>query len=1125
MFLDYAEIIAQILVNLAALLGCLLQYLNNKRNIWLYAGLFYIGSLVSSYYWTAYLLINKDTIAAADELSYLGWDVSFFVALILVLKMADPGEKRFVHPLMLLPLPLAVWQLMLYIPFGNVVNSVYQVSVLTVALCFCIRSICWHRRHRSEGVQKPYFAWATLLFIIFEFLMWISSCFDGPVANLYYPFSFLATASSLLMFGALSKSVKENDTELDTSSQGEAKRASETKSKTNLLLPMITIFLLMILMVVYTSETLQNVAVANIHEVGEDKISSIAAGLDNYLERTKSTLWVTADTVDHMTRNGASVQDILEYITEETDNQIKHFNEDTTGIYGYISGEYIDGAGWIPPDGYEPTERDWYLEALKAKGETVIVPPYIDAQTGDVIISICRMLSNGSDVLSLDVMMNDIQNTVSDLQIKGKGYGYIVNSDGMIIAHQDESLKGSYITDDVNGRVLMEKLKKSDGSAFEINEGGEKETVFCREVMGQWFVVIFVGNTELYAEVSQQLAFNILACIIIFLLIAFFYILGYRKEQSYSRTIEDMIAEEQRQAYEAKTLKLEKEAADKANKAKSDFLADMSHEIRTPINAVLGMNEMVLRESSRVEEQLAGSSGEIKQAVSNIGMYAGNIERAGTNLLSIINDILDFSKIEAGKIEISEAEYSLSSVLNDVSNMTFFKARDKGLDFTVDVDRSLPDVLCGDAMRVRQVILNILNNAVKYTNKGSVLLYVRREGTEELKEGQTEELIITVKDTGIGIREEDMNRLFSKFERVDLEQNSTVEGTGLGLAITRSLLELMGGHIEVESVYGQGSTFTIRLPQKVVSCGQVGDFQEKFRNDMLTGHAYEESFRAPDAHILIVDDTPMNITVAVSLLKDTKLKTDTAGGGEEAVEKAGSTPYDLILMDQRMPRMDGTEALRRIRSQAGGPNSETPVICLTADAVIGARDRYLSEGFTDYLTKPIDSSALEKMLIKYLPPEKVEVINKAGSDAKDGAASPAEDLAALRSAGIDTESGLKYSNNDDALYRSLLADFAAGAESRLADMQKFCDLQDWKNYSILVHALKSSAKMIGADELSAMAAGLEAAADRSDTGTIRAGHASIAGMYRKTAAAISLFCSTDKEASGSDEEVIEFLPE
>ena len=407
------------------------------------------------------------------------------------------------------------------------------------------------------------------------------------------------------------------------------------------------------------------------------------------------------------------------------------------------------------------------------------------------------------------------------------------------------------------------------------------------------------------------------------------------------------------------------ERATKASHSKSDFLANMSHEIRTPINAVLGMNEMILREST--DER--------------IRMYAHNVDNAGKNLLSIINDILDFSKIEAGKMEIAQAEYRLSSVLNDVSNMILFRAKSKDLSFIVNVDETLPDALYGDEVRVRQVITNILNNAVKYTNEGSVTLTIRGERVaQETEEGAAQvhsglvgqiNLIVSVSDTGIGIKEEDRQKLFTKFERVDLEQTNTIEGTGLGLAITQNLLALMHGDVYVESVYGEGSTFTLRIPQGIVAEGAIGDFHQRFEESFRAQKKYKETFRAPDARILVVDDTQMNLVVIKGLLKKTEIKLDTATGGAQALDMTMDTPYDLILMDQRMPHMSGAETLQHLRAQTGGCNHETQVICLTADAVQGARERYLEQGFGDYLSKPVEGDALEAMLMRHLPTEKV----------------------------------------------------------------------------------------------------------------------------------------------------------
>ncbi len=424
----------------------------------------------------------------------------------------------------------------------------------------------------------------------------------------------------------------------------------------------------------------------------------------------------------------------------------------------------------------------------------------------------------------------------------------------------------------------------------------------------------------------------------------------------------------ERKAAESETLKEEKNLAERSNAAKSDFLANMSHEIRTPLNAVLGMNEMILMESLKGRDELSGDNADVRKIFSDICNYSGNIDSAGNNLLSIINDILDISKIEAGRMEIVDAQYKLSSVLNDVSNMIAYKAKDKGLKFDVDVDPAIPDVLYGDEVRIRQVMTNILNNSVKYTQKGRVAFAVRTEG----REGDRMVLVACVKDTGIGIKEEDIKKLFTKFERMDLEKNSNIEGTGLGLAITRSLLDMMGGKIEVQSVYGEGSEFTITIPQKVISDEAIGDFREKFEKSVSDMKAKKESFRAPAARILIVDDTKTNIIVAKGLLRKTAINIDTAESGDQAIGLANVNVYDIIFMDQRMPGMDGVTAMREIKKDEKGTNLNTPFICLTADAVSGAKERYIAEGFNDYLTKPIDSSALEAMVLKYLPKEKIE---------------------------------------------------------------------------------------------------------------------------------------------------------
>ncbi len=564
----------------------------------------------------------------------------------------------------------------------------------------------------------------------------------------------------------------------------------------------------------------------------------------------------------------------------------------------------------------------------------------------------------------------------------------------------------------------------------------------------------------------------------------------------------------------------EKVRAESANLAKSEFLANMSHEIRTPINTVLGMNEMILRESRRTQQLGKKDVQEVNESLKNIVIYAGDVENAGHNLLAIVNDILDFSKIEAGRMDIVEGKYRLSNLLGDLSTMVQLKTQEKKLDFIVEIDRFIPDELMGDETRVRQIITNILNNAVKYTEQGSVGLAVRGEK----KNDNTITLVVVITDTGIGIKQEDIGKLFTKFERLDMDHNSTVEGTGLGLTITRRLLDMMGGSITVESEYGKGSTFTLCIPQKIVSSVPIGNYRERFEANMLKTRAYRESFRAPGARILVVDDTRINLTVVMNLLKDTLLQIDTVTKGADAVEKARDVRYDLILMDQRMPEMDGSEALHRIRTTVNGKSSNVPIICLTADAVIGAKERYLAEGFTDYITKPVDGATLEKMLMKHLPKDKLEIVQDEITEEKTEQEQIPDDFEILKKNGIDPEIGLPYCQNNKDFYRSLLKDYVAAQAERTDHLENGCKNEDWHEYAIYVHSLKSSSKLIGAMELSEQAARLEAAAKNGDGETIRSEHRSLIERYEKVTETIRSILP-EEETKDEEFEIMEFWPE
>ena len=405
------------------------------------------------------------------------------------------------------------------------------------------------------------------------------------------------------------------------------------------------------------------------------------------------------------------------------------------------------------------------------------------------------------------------------------------------------------------------------------------------------------------------------------------------KERVFDVSVNDVIVNDKLKGYyllfldltkeRQQTLKMQelKNEADKANQAKTAFLSNMSHEVRTPINAIMGMNEMILRQADS----------------SNIQEYSQNIQFASKTLLSIVNDILDLSKIEFGKMELTDEEYKLKQLLYDCYVMVSSRASDKGLDLIVKNNANLPCVLCGDELRIRQIVLNLLTNAVKYTEYGSITL----DFDGHIIEDKTLQLVVSVKDTGIGVKEENIDKLFNVFQRVDLKKNKVIEGTGLGLAITKQLVELMGGTINVESIYGEGSCFMVKLPQKIIDSEPMGEFYREGKDSQSGKENYKKQFEAPDASILLVDDVEMNLVVIKCLLQETKLQIDTAKSGQECLQKVMEKKYDIIFMDHMMPEMDGIETLQHMVKMQDCPNIKTPVIALTANAIAGVKEMYL----------------------------------------------------------------------------------------------------------------------------------------------------------------------------------------
>ncbi len=569
------------------------------------------------------------------------------------------------------------------------------------------------------------------------------------------------------------------------------------------------------------------------------------------------------------------------------------------------------------------------------------------------------------------------------------------------------------------------------------------------------------------------------------------------------------------QVYELRMLNQEKQHAIDVSEAKTQFLASMSHEIRTPINAILGMNEMILRENKdkTIEE------------------YSQNVKTSGKMLLMLVNDVLDFTKIEAGKLEITNAPFFMSDVLFDVISLIRERAEEKNLLLSSEITGQVPDAMISDEFRIRQILINLMNNAVKYTQKGSVTLTIGGEYTED---GFL--LSLRVKDTGKGIPKEDQAHLFEAFSRADLKSNRNIEGTGLGLAIVKSIVDSMNGQLGVESEYGAGSEFWVKLPVKYENKNPLReDFMEQRTRQAEASERC--SFTAPKAKILVVDDNASNLTIVKLFLKRNEIVPDLCSSGLQAVKMCKEKRYDLILLDHMMPQPDGIETLHLIREDEASMNRDTKVIVLTANAVAGSRQMYMAEGFDDYLTKPLDSGVLEETVKRMLPQQKVvepvsthvkeaeaaghegifefeavpagdsvkETVIPAKAEKEDQQEVIKNRLCAIED--FDHETALRHCAGDASFLSEIISDVANEGLERIERMKNCLEEKDMKSYQIEAHAAKSSMATIGLKSFSERAKKHEFAARDKDTDFIFADADDFLKHYEQ-------LCGKLKEACG-----------
>lgn len=556
------------------------------------------------------------------------------------------------------------------------------------------------------------------------------------------------------------------------------------------------------------------------------------------------------------------------------------------------------------------------------------------------------------------------------------------------------------------------------------------------------------------------------------------------------------------------------EHAQQADRAKSNFLANMSHEIRTPMNAIVGMSEFILRDC----------------ADSKAKSYASMIRSSSKTLLSIINDILDFSKIESGKMEIVNNYFKLSSVISDVNALSRFRINEKPIKLLMDIDHRIPDEQFGDEVRIRQILINLLGNAIKFTNNGSITLKIWTETVPE--PGKTYRVFYSVTDTGIGIKKDQMDRIFDNFAQVDTKRNRSVEGTGLGLPISKNLVSMMGGSLRVASEYGRGTVFTFDILTKSRDMTPVGEMSKLLAEGNFSQEVFKASFTLKNARILIVDDNDLNLKVVSGILAPYKATVETASCGAEALIKCSKIRYDLIFMDHMMPVMDGVEASNMIRKMPFG--DVTPIVALTANALSGAAQEYRRMGFQDFLSKPVDPYEMDKVLRRALPSEMMEpnpaaaesMANPAKTFPREseaggtgrakaavsrnsgGAEAPFSDFScelsepdaaeakAVSGDLVDTRVGLRYCMSNRDFYRKMLDTFVE--LNSIDEIDRLFQDKDWSNYQVKVHALKSAALTVGARELSERARGIEQAVRVNDIGYALLHHQELCEVFRET---------------------------
>ena len=836
-----------------------------------------------------------------------------------------------------------------------------------------------------------------------------------------------------------------------------------TKAYRRLLLQLLLVFCAFAAMVIISSFFASRIVEKHISNYGDEVISASAETIKTYLQGHEITLNDMVFVFEGLKAQNSGAGAMQAELTQwsdwlyESDERFKS----VLFLYGYVDGTFISSANWNYPENFDPESRIWYIGALGNNGSIFYSDPYLDAYTGEFVMTISRQLSGPDGVLfgviALDVRVSSIADYIGHLQLMNSGYAVLLDSNRQIIIHPVSDVLGMRFEEIDGGRgyrEIAEMLKNGeDISAYNYSaiQGGN-DVAFFKKLFNGWYIELSLSSKVYYKDVDDmRLILSLTGAVLALLVCGVLTVMHIARIRS-----------------------------EEANKIKSSFLAKMSHEIRTPMNAVIGMTELLLHEP--LSDRQAG--------------YVNDINTSAHSLLSIINDILDLSKIESGKLTLEPVNYNFRALIDNVCSMFKYVAGNKGIEFRFESAGDMPEVLFGDEVRLRQVLINICGNAVKFTEEGYVRLKLSISG---------DKLMFEVKDTGTGIPKDELPKLFNAFVQVRTDRNRNTVGTGLGLAISKSFVEMMGGKIMMDSEYGQGTMVTVIIP---IVAGNVSEVRETFKD------VKELSLYAPSASVLLVDDNSFNLKVAHELLKLYGVDADTAGSGRDAINLVAKTNYDLVFMDHMMPDMDGIEATGEIR-KLGGTFKNLPIIALTANAVHGAKEMFLVNGFNGYISKPIDMKELSVVLKQWLPQDKVllrpgagaapvpvvpaaqstnatqsgappaehsgAAAKSAAAQSKPGASSPASLMGIVRNIGvINIEIGLSHFAGIEAMYLDNLRLFSSMIAQESDRMSSSLEAGDLESFAITVHAMKSSLATIGAMGLSEMARKLEMASKNRD---------------------------------------------